>query len=147
MEPEWLKQAMAKGMIVEGAAINIDAILATPSKKVEGVEYTEAQFQRAVISLAQELGYKVAHFRRVRVQRANGDVYYETPVAADGKGWLDLFLVKPPLKFAIELKVGRNVPTQEQTEWATILNLCGIPARVFYPEMWDDLVKLLSGGS
>jgi hypothetical protein len=51
---------------------------------------SEAQFQQQVIDLARLCGYRVAHFRTVRVQRKGGSVYYTTPVQADGAGWPDL---------------------------------------------------------
>lgn len=53
---------------------------------------TERDLQNAVIQCAQLLGWRVAHFRPARVMRGGREIY-ETPIAADGKGFPDLVLV------------------------------------------------------
>lgn len=105
--------------------------------------WTEAEFQRAVIDLAHDCGWVVAHFRKVRVQRKNGSVYWETPVAADGAGWPDLVLTRRDRILAAELKVGRNKPTGDQVKWLARLNAAGVAACAWRPGDWDLIVEEL----
>ena len=72
----------------------------------------ESELTRAVIELAQHLGFRVAHFRTS--QNARGD--YRTAVAGDGKGYPDLTLVGRRILFA-ELKAGKGRLRPEQLEW------------------------------
>lgn len=104
---------------------------------------TESGFQKQVIELARSRGWKVASFRKVRVQRASGATYYETPVAADGRGWPDLFLVLRSRAIAAELKVGRNKETPEQTQWLTLLRSAGIETYTWRPENFDLITEYL----
>ena len=105
---------------------------------------SEAQFQSQVVRLAHLRGWKVAHFRRVRVQRRNGSVYYETPVAADGAGFPDLILSRGDRLVAAELKVGRNQPTAEQSAWGWALIRGGVMWHVWRPELWTDIEETLT---
>ncbi len=104
---------------------------------------SEAQFQFQVLEAARLHGWHAAHFRRVRVQRRNGSVYYETPVAADGTGWPDLVLVKHRVLF-VELKtnVGRLRP--EQVQWLDRLTAAGQTVLLWRPRDWDEVVRILS---
>lgn len=111
--------------------------------KLKTLRLTEAAFQAQVIQLAHMWGWRVACFRPVRVQRADGTVYHETPVGADGKGWPDLVLVRGRRILAAELKVGRNVATPEQRLWIDALNAAGVTACVWRPGMWDAIVAEL----
>jgi hypothetical protein len=105
-------------------------------------ELSEADFMDQVIRYARLMGWRVAHFRKVRVQRGNGSVYWETPVAADGKGFLDLVLVRDRV-VAVELKVGTNKPTWEQEEWITAWTRAGVETYVWKPSMWAEIEKAL----
>ncbi len=104
---------------------------------------TEAGFTRAVIDLARLHGWKVAHFRPARVRRGGKEIY-ETPVAGDGKGWPDLFLVRGSWCLAAELKVGKNKVTAEQREWLLRLGGAGVEVRIWRPEDWDEIVAFLT---
>jgi hypothetical protein len=106
----------------------------------------EAEFQAQVVALARLSGWRVAHFRKVRVRRADGSTYWETPVAADGKGFLDLELVHPRRKrfLKVECKVPPNRPTPEQLEWLAAYEAAGIDARVWYPADWPEIESVLS---
>ena len=104
---------------------------------------TEAEFQSQIIDYAHLRGWLVAHFRGVRVQRGNGTVHYQTPVAADGKGFVDLVLVRERVVFA-EIKVGKNKMTNEQNMWADALWKAGRQEfYLWYPKDFDDIVKVL----
>ena len=133
-------------------------ILATPGVLVNGrpvgssvsfAEHTraapesEAEFQQRVIDLAHSLGYKVAHFRAVRIARANGQTYYATPVAADGEGFPDLILVGHGRIMAWELKVKPNKASEAQLEWIESFRQAAFDAAVYYPEDWERIVRVL----
>ena len=104
------------------------------------IRITEAEFQKQVFDLAHVLGWKVAHFRPARTQYG-----WRTPVSADGKGFPDSVLVKEgcPVIFA-ELKRKGNKLSPEQTDWINLLKQSkGVLAYVWYPEDFDDIVKIL----
>ena len=107
---------------------------------------SEAELTKAVIELAQLLGWRVSHFRAA--QNAKGD--WRTPVAGDGKGWPDLFMVKPDselIPYAIELKVGRNKPSPEQWLWLEWLEEAGCYTAVWTEKDWasGEIERLLRG--
>lgn len=106
------------------------------------IKQTEAQFQKAIIDLAHLTGWMVSHFRGVRTQRKSGSVYYQTPVAADGKGFPDLVLVRERVIFA-EIKVGYNKPSPEQTMWLELLAKAGQEVYVWTPKEWDEIKDVL----
>ncbi len=106
-------------------------------------KWGEAEFQKEVIALAKRCGYLAAHFRKVRVQRQNGSVWWETPVQADGAGFPDLILAGNNRIVAAELKVKKNRPTEKQDVWLEAFRNAGVSAFVWYPSMWDAIVKEL----
>ena len=105
---------------------------------------SEKEFTALVIGEAQLHGWLVAHFRSVRVQRADGSTFWQTPVQGDGEGFVDLILVRGKRKLAAELKVGRNKPTAKQAKWLTALAEAGDECYVWRPEMWADIQKVLA---
>ena len=145
-----IDRARAEGRVSEGphARVPPPVLIDIP----HGV--SEAEFQKSVIAMAQAHGWKVAHLRKVRVQRANGHSFWETPVAADGKGFPDLVMVNRNggvgRLIVAELKVGRNETTPEQRDWLTGFMSCMAPGSrigvfVWRPEDWRDIVKHLTG--
>lgn len=104
---------------------------------------SEAEFQAQVIELARHLNWRAAHFRKVRVQRANGSVYWETPVAADGKGFPDLLLLQGARLLVPELKTdtGRLIP--EQKLWLEAFEEVGAETTVWRPKDWRLIEKTL----
>lgn len=145
-EPDWMKTAREKGLVItEGPTAKLEP---AAGKRVEGVKLSEAAFQDQVISVAHGYGWKVAHFRKVCVYRRDRSIYWETPVAADGKGFLDLELVKPPRVLKVELKVGDNTTTPEQEDWIALYAGCpGVECHVWWPVHWLQIVEALRGGS
>ena len=106
---------------------------------------SEKDFLKQIIALAQTLGWSCAHFKTAHIQRGDGSNYYATPVQADGKGFPDLVLLRPPRLLFIELKTDRGRPTPGQCKWQTELNsIPGVHAFMFRPSDWDRLVSLLS---
>lgn len=102
----------------------------------------EDDFQQQIIDLAHLNGWRVAHFRNVRVQRADGSVYYEVPVQEDGKGFLDLVLARERIIW-IEVKAGQNKPSKEQQGWIDALKAAGQEVYVFWPSDWPEIEKVL----
>lgn len=128
------------GTILHNARPRRDYLMA----KLPATGISEAAFQEQVIDLAHELGWRVAHFRRVRVLRKDGTFYHQTPVAADGAGFPDLLLTRLERIAVIELKVGRNKPTDEQLAWLAAFNVAGVPNKVFRPDDWPQIVEFLA---
>jgi hypothetical protein len=105
---------------------------------------TEDAFQQTVIELAQYLGYKVAHFRGVRIQRRDGSVYYQTPVQADGKGFPDLVLTRPGRLIFAELKSDTGKVSPEQQAWLEAVDAGGAEAYTWKPQDWQEVQMVLT---
>jgi hypothetical protein len=127
-----LAAAVKNGLIDPAALGRSDGNTPERPKGVRVPQESEAAFQKWVISCAHANGWRVAHFRRVRVQRKNGDVYWETPVAADGKGFPDLALVRERVVWA-ELKSAGGRPSPEQTVWLAALAAAGQEVYLWSP--------------
>ncbi len=104
----------------------------------------EAEFQAAVMELAQVCGWLRAHFRPAQNLRGQ----WRTAVAGDGKGFPDLVLVHPDrgVVFA-ELKSERGRTTPEQDRWLEVLAEAGARVHLWRPDDWDDIEALLTGRS
>jgi hypothetical protein len=100
-----------------------------------------------VIEYAHFMGWHVAHFRAAMT--AHG---WRTPVQADGKGWPDLFLVRPPRAAAAEIK--RDASTEAarlkqvepaQQHWLDLLGGCpGVEVYLWRPVDWPDIERILA---
>lgn len=104
---------------------------------------TEAQFQAAVIELAQLTGWMVYHARPGRT--LNG---WRTPVSGDGAGWPDLVLVHPRRQLVLyrELKRGPIRKLRpEQEAWHRALTEAGQDADTWVPEDWALIEATLKG--
>lgn len=93
---------------------------------------SEKQLQNAVIEEARLRGWRVAHFRPARVMRGGKEIY-ETPVAADGKGFPDLVLVRPPRLMFVEMKSHIGKASPEQLTWLSDLSKCAVVVNGDYP--------------
>ena len=108
------------------------------------MKLSETEFQQTIIDLANALGWVVAHFRGVRVQRQDGSVYYQTPVQADGAGFPDLVLVKDYVIYA-ELKTDTGKVSEAQTKWINLLSKAGCDVYVWRPKQFEDIARILGG--
>lgn len=90
--------------------------------------------QKGIIELAHRHGWRVAHFPPISTTR-NGQTYWLTPVAADGKGWLDLCLVRDRIVFA-EVKGDGDRLKPEQQLWMQTLTMAGAEVWVWTPTDW-----------
>ena len=87
---------------------------------------SEADLQRAVIDLARMFGWRIAHFRPAHTAKG-----WRTPVEADGKGWPDLVMIRPPRIVIAELKVGRNQVTEDQATWLELFRQANLETHVW----------------
>ncbi len=142
MEPEWLRKARAEGRITE-KGVNLGALPAgRPADIPPSADYmTEAEFQDEFIRYAQARGWRVAHVRKVLVKMGDR-THWETPMLADGKGFLDTELVRERL-IKVELKFRKNKPTPEQLQWIEAYKRAGIEVYVWYPRDWEVIAETL----
>ena len=103
----------------------------------------EAEFQQTIIDLAHLKGWRIAHFRSVRQQRADGRVFYSTPVQGDGAGFPDLLMLRDERMVAAEIKVGSNKTSDVQDEWLDAFRNAGAEVYVWYPKDWDEACRVL----
>jgi hypothetical protein len=96
---------------------------------------SEDDLQTSVIDLARLYGYKVAHFRSVKVTKKDGSTYWQTPVQGE-VGFPDLILLRDGRGLAWELKSQRGQPTPAQTQWLSAFKLAGFDARIIRPSDW-----------
>lgn len=100
----------------------------------------EKRLLGAIVARAQMLGWKVARFPKVPVAYPGQPVRWMTPVAADGKGWPDLVLVRDRI-IAAEIKAaetGGMVVSPEQRDWLRAFRIAGAEAVVWTPSDWRD---------
>lgn len=90
--------------------------------------------QKAIIERARRTGWRVAHFPPISTTRG-GRTYWLTPVAADGRGFLDLMLVRERVVYA-EVKGDGDRIRPDQQAWITALRLAGQEVHVWTPASW-----------
>lgn len=101
---------------------------------------THEAFQDVVVTTAAYTGWRHLHVRRT-IGKGRRWV-----TATNRVGWPDLFLWHPVHGFAaIELKVGRDKPTPEQTAVLAELAAAGATALVAWPRDWERILTLLTG--
>ncbi len=102
---------------------------------------TEKELLRAIVERAQSLGWAVARFDKVPVKYPGQPLRWLTPVSADGKGWLDLTLLRERV-IAAEIKArqdsaDRKLPAAQQA-WFDRWRIAGQTAVVWTPADWQD---------
>jgi len=108
------------------------------------IKISESAWQKQVIEIAQYAGFRVAHFRGVRVQRKDGSVYYQTPVQAQGVGYPDLCMVKGNRLIYAELKREGGKPTPEQVEWLEALSkVPGVECFLWKPSDYEVVLEVM----
>jgi hypothetical protein len=85
--------------------------------------------QRGIIDMAHRLGWRVAHFPPIPTTRG-GQTWYLTPVAADGKGFPDLMLVRERVVY-VEVKGDKDRLRPEQEVWLSSLRMAGQEVHVW----------------
>lgn len=92
----------------------------------------ESEFMRAVIRVAEGLGWSVYHTHDSRRSVA---------------GFPDLVLLRRELQIVAELKRSkREKPTAEQLAWLARYRAACVPAFVWTPEVWLELERILKYG-
>lgn len=99
----------------------------------------EVELQTAVIDLARICGWRCAHFRPAKT--AHG---WRTPVQADGAGFPDLVLTRPPELLIAELKAEKGRLSDAQKHWLQEFDLCDIEWYIWKPSDWDDIEARLT---
>ena len=99
---------------------------------------TEADFTRQVLQLAKHCGWRSAHFRPGRTAKG-----WRTAVQGDGAGFPDLILIRGGLLIVVELKVGKNKPTEEQRAWLEAFREAAVNAFVWTPKDWPEIKETL----
>jgi hypothetical protein len=101
----------------------------------------EASFQAVVVETARLAGWRVAHFRAARTKDG-----WRVPITADGHGWPDLVLVRPPRILFAELKSESGELRPRQLEWLDALRLLPqVEVFLWRPSDWDVIVETLTG--
>jgi len=99
---------------------------------------SEDEFTDQVIAVFQLHRWKVVHFDRARKK----DGSWRTPLRGD-PGSPDILAARNGRVIHAELKVGKNKPTVFQKSW---LRNLGQNAYLWYPENWNEIVQIASGG-
>lgn len=99
----------------------------------------ERAWQDQVIELARLYGWRVAHFRPAKTEQG-----WRTPVQADGAGFPDLVLVRPPRVIFAELKSATGGIRAEQRVWLDQLLDCGgVETYIWRPNDFDQVARIL----
>lgn len=106
---------------------------------------TWQEWQNAVIECMRKNGFRTGHFRAVRIQRADGTVYYETPVQADGKGFPDAIGLRDTRIVVAECKTGGGRVTPEQQTWLTAWHAAGAEVFIWHADLetWKEIQEVL----
>jgi len=108
----------------------------------------EHQFEESIVQMAHLRGWLIAGFRPARVTR-KGRETWETPVKYDGKGFVDLVLVRPSYTAAkgrilyIEMKSEKGQLSQGQEEWAKAIIDAGGEWYCWKPSKWQEVEATL----
>ena len=96
---------------------------------------SEAELLDSVIELAHLFGWRIAHFRPAMPKHG-----WRTPVAADGKGFPDLVLVRERVLF-VELKSAKGRLSDDQLDWAAALVNGSAEVHCWRPADWSGTVE------
>ncbi len=99
---------------------------------------SEASFMAQVLALAKLRGFKTCHFRPARTALGG----WRTPIQGDGKGFVDLVLVRERVLFC-ELKSDTGRTTPEQAAWVSNLRRAGQEVYVWRPKDWPEIEEAL----
>jgi len=101
---------------------------------------TENELQNNILDLAKIFHWRRAHFRPAMTKHG-----WRTPVQADGKGFPDLVLLKPPRLILAEVKRQDTKPNEHQLEWLhDFAEVPGVEVYTWKPLDWDEIVATLA---
>jgi hypothetical protein len=111
----------------------------TGPRVLRALPETEEGFAGWVIDRAHLSGWTVAHFRAARTVHG-----WRTPVAADGAGFFDLTLIRPPRVIFAELKTDRGTLEVDQARWHALARDCpGVETHLWRPKHRDLITAVL----
>jgi hypothetical protein len=96
------------------------------------VRMSESELSECIVQLGRLFGWRIAHFRPAMTKQG-----WRTPVAADGKGFPDLVLVRDRVVYA-ELKSTKGTLSNDQVDWSGSLIGAGAEYYVWRPLDWED---------
>lgn len=99
-----------------------------PLDRATGDDASEKNFQADVEKFARKHGWKVYHTRM-----SKGSAF----------GFPDLVMIRGRSLIVAELKVGKNVPTDDQTEWLDAFQAAGVQVYLWRPTDWPSIVEVL----
>ena len=100
---------------------------------------TEAEFQGALVELAEVLGWRWIHQRPAKTDKG-----WRTAVeGSHAKGWPDIVFCRERVVF-VELKGPRGKLSDEQADWLDALRRAGAEAYCWWPDDWDQVVEVLT---
>ena len=105
---------------------------------------TEAEFQTAVVELAELCGWLLYHFHdsRREVRRREGTRLFIGDAATSG--FPDLVLVRPPEVLFAELKSEKGRMTAKQEKWREALSQCtGVRYYLWRPSDWGEIERVM----
>jgi len=102
---------------------------------------TERELRDAIIGAARAAGWAVHYTPKVPVKFPGQPVRWTTPIGGDGKGWLDLTMLRERI-LPVEIKArsqdaGYHV-TAEQQQWIDRWAVVGVRAFIWTPRDWQD---------
>lgn len=106
-------------------------------KPLPDEEILEADWQRTVLDLAKMMGWRIAHFRPAMTTKG-----WRTPVAADGAGFPDLYLIRERA-IHLELKRENGKLSDAQKDWIRALLNAQVEVYVCRPRHLEDLATVL----
>jgi hypothetical protein len=103
-------------------------------------EVSEAEFQKAVISLAKLHGWKVMHTQMAQIRPGK----WITPNTGD-QGFVDLVMTHPTRgTIFVELKTTKGIVSNKQWEWIHALEDSGEEVYVWRPKDLDKISARLA---
>jgi len=97
------------------------------------------QLQEAIIDLGHTFGWYSAHFTSVLATGRDGKPRYRTPFSADGKGFVDIVMVRPTDRVIfVEVKGDGDKIRPEQEQWHGWLNAARAEVYVWTPRDLDN---------
>jgi len=97
------------------------------------------QLQEAIINLGHTFGWFSAHFTSVLATGRDGKPRYRTPFSADGKGFVDIVMVRPGDRVIfVEVKGHGDTVKPEQAQWFNWLSEAGSEVYIWTPRELDN---------
>ena len=99
---------------------------------------TEDEFQDSILQMARLTGWRAYHVSRVkgRLRGHGAEGFFDLVLARAREPWRPAIFV--------ECKVGVRKRTEDQEEWARIMEAAGHDVRLWYPKDWPEIAETLN---